>query len=107
MSERIKFYHRTQTMLKMAIAKNDKSNKPKIFTETVEYRGSRKIYAYPLEDMREMIDTIVVPVSDNPLHDYGRQKVKYRIRIQAARKGIKVSIAYDERQSAIIVTKIA
>ncbi len=107
MSERVKFYHRTNTMLKMAIAKNKKSNDPKIYQEVIEHRGTRKKYVYPLDEMRQLIDTIVVPVSDNPLHEYGRQKVKYRIRTQAARKGIKVSIAYDERQSAIIVTKIA
>ena len=105
MTESIKHRKRTDTMLRMAIAKNTDSNIPVIYTEKTAWFGTRKKYIYPLDEMRCLIDTIVIPVSSNPQHEYGRQKVRIRVRTQAQRKGIKVSISYCEIRNAIIVTR--
>jgi hypothetical protein len=106
MAEQVKYRKRTDMMLRAALEKHKAGIDAKIFSEQVSYDGTKKRYHYPFEEMRPLIDTIVIPVSNDPKHDYGRLKVKYRVRTHSFRRNRKVSIAYDGDKSAIIVTLI-
>jgi hypothetical protein len=105
MAEQIHYRPRTKNMLKAALQRI--KYQPVEHEEKVEYCGARVRYVYPFDDMRPLLDSIVIKVTEDPSHEYGRQKVKYRVRTQAFRRGIKISIVYSKERGSLIITKVS